>query len=355
MQFDRQVTADVTAQASFYAFAVTTVALGAGVWGLATATVVKAVIGVIMMATLARALCLPSLRGWRNYGDLIRFGLRFQATPMAFVAREQSLNAVVGAVGGVAVLGLWNLANRLIQVPVLAFGSLWAVGYPAMSNLLAKGEDVGPIILRTVRRAAIVASLVFPVFAAASPELVPSLFGEQWRESAVVIPWIALSTLMLGSINGATSGYLSAAGRPDLVAWATGAFGVVWIAVTAPLLGTMGVAAVGVGNLSAALVEIALLVRATRMTAGVSPLRPLLMPLAVAIVAGTTGWLACTAGPAGVLTAVVAGTLTLGLSAAGLLLVCGRDFRDVLRLASGTVRHVVSGLRRTPREAVLAE
>ena len=46
-----------------------------------------------------------------------------------------------------------------------------------MSNLLAKGEDVGPIILRTVRRAAIIATLLFPMFAAASPKPAPALFG----------------------------------------------------------------------------------------------------------------------------------------------------------------------------------
>lgn len=348
MRFDRQVAIDFIAQASFYVFAVTAVALGAGVWGLATAAVVKAVVGTILVAALGIGLVMPSLRGWRKYGDLVRFGLRFQATPMAFVAREQTLNAVVAVVAGVSTLGLWNLANRLMQVPVLAFGSLWAVGYPAMSNLISKGENVGPVILRTVRRAALVATLVFPVFAAASPELIPSLFGEQWREAAVVIPWVALATLVLGSISGATSGYLAAFGRPDLVAWATAAFGVVWIAVTAPLLSVMGVAAIGVGNLSGALVEVFLLDRATRRTAGVAPYRPLLAPVGVALVSGGLGWFVCTSGPAGIWTAVVAGALTLGLTLAGLWLACSRDLKDVLGLAVRTVRNAIPALHRTP-------
>ena len=351
MRFDRQTVVDFLAQTSFYAFSVTAVALGAGTWGLATGTVVKAVVEVGLVAALGIGLLMPSLRGWRGSGDTIRFGLRFQATPLAFIAREQSLNLVVAAVGGVSMLGLWNLANRLIQVPILAFRSLWAVAYPAMANLLAQGEDVAPIILRTVRRAGIVGAFVFPVFAASSPELIPAVFGEQWRDAAAVIPWIAVSTLIVGSISGTTGGYLSAVDRPGRVAWATAAFGVVWVAITGPLIPVMGVAAIGVGNLCGGLVEVALLDRATRQSVGVTPHRPLLRPLAVALVAGSAGSFACVAGPAGVWTAVAAGGLTLGLSFLGLLLVCADDLADLRGLARATVRSVAQGLRKPPAEA----
>ena len=344
MRFDRLVMADFIAQASFYTFSVTAVALGAGVWGFASGTVVRAAVATVLIASLSIGFLMPSLRGWRAFGELARFGLRFQATWLAIVAREQTINAVVAAVAGVTVLGLWSLANRLLQVPLLAFGSLWAVGYPAMSNLLARGEDVGPILLRTVRRASIVATLVFPAFAAASPELVPALFGEQWRDASEVIPWIALSTLILGSISVATTGYLSAVGRPGFVAWATAAFGIVWIAVTTPLLAVMGVAAIGVGNLGGALVEALLLNLATRQSAGIASYRPLLLPLAVAVVSGSVGWLVCTAGPPGLGMAVAAGALTFALSLIGLMLVCFGDLLETLRLAAGTVRSAVPGL-----------
>jgi O-antigen/teichoic acid export membrane protein len=220
-----------------------------------------------------------------------------------------------------------------------------------MSNLLARGEDVRPVIMRTVRRSAVVATLVFPAFAASSPELVPSLFGEQWRQAAEVIPWISFSTLILGSVTVATHGYLAAVGRPGTVGWATAAFGVAWLAVTAPLLGPMGVAAVGVGNLSGSFVEIAILTVATRRCAGVSPYRPMVLPATVALLAGAVGWLACTAGSPGFVTAFAAAGLTLALSIAGLLLVCWRDLTDVLRLGAGTARNAITGLRRPNAEA----
>jgi hypothetical protein len=110
----------------------------------------------------------------------------------------------------------------------------------------------------------------------------------------------------------------------------------------------MGVAAIGVGNLSGALVEVVLLDRATRRTAGVAPYRPLLAPVSVALVSGGVGWFVCTSGPAGIWTAVAAGALTLGLTLAGLWLACSRDLKDVLRLAARTVRNAIPALHRTP-------
>ena len=193
---------------------------------------------------------------------------------------------------GVSSLGIWTFTNRIFQLPSIAFSSLYVVGFPAMSNLLARGEDPAPIILRTVRRAAIAATFVFPAFAAASPQLIPVIFGEQWSEAADIMPFICLSTLILGSIAVASTSYLSAAGRPGLVAWASAALGIVWVGVTALLLPVIGVAAIGVGNLAGAVIEASILGLATRRAVGVDPYRPLLRPLAVALVAGTTGLVA---------------------------------------------------------------
>ena len=335
MLYDRQAAVDSAGQMSFYLFAVTTVALGADVWGLATATLVRATVSTLLIALLSVGFLAPSLRGWRGFGPLVGFGLRFQATPLLYVLREQGVNLVTAVVGGLGVLGLWTLASRLIQVPILAFTSLYTVGFPAMSRVLAGGEDPGPIILRVVRRASIVAAFVFPAFVAASPALVPALFGTQWSDAANVIPFVGVSTVILGSISVGALSYLNAAGRPGIVALATATFGVLWVAITACLLPSLGIEAIGVGNLCGALVEAVILDRATRRAAGVAPHRPLLRPLAVALFAGTAGWTVCVSGPPALAMALGAGALAFFLSAAGLVLVCRNDLRDTLQLATG--------------------
>jgi O-antigen/teichoic acid export membrane protein len=350
MRYDRQLVIDFSAQTSFQIFSVVAVALGAGVWGLATGTIVKAVVGTILTAALSIGFNAPSLRGWRGYGGLVRFGLKYQASWFTWVAREQCLNIVVAVVAGVASLGVWTFTNRIFQLPSIAFSSLYIVGFPAMSNLLARGEDPAPVILRTVRRAAIAGTFVFSTFAATSPQLIPTVFGNQWSGAVNIMPFICLSTLILGSIAVAATSYLSAAGRPGIVAWASASLGVVWVGVTAPLLPVIGVTAIGVGNLAGAVLEAVILNRATRQTAGVAPYRPLLRPVAVALVAGTAGWLVCTSGPSGLWIALVAGLLTFALGFIGLWLLCREDLKDTIQLAAGTISSAVPRLRRPSAE-----
>ena len=351
MRYDRQVAADATAQVISQALTVMAVVLGAGVWGLAAGAVTKVVIATVLINVLGPGFMMPSLRGWREFGDLLRFGVKFQASFYTFLAREQGLNIVLAVAAGVGTLGIWTFTNRIFQLPSLAFSSLYVVGFPAMSNMLARGEDIGPIILRTVRRAAIAGTFIFATFGAASPKLIPAVFGEQWRDAALIIPVVCVSTLLLGSIAVAAQSYLPAAGRPGIVAVASACLGVIWLAATAALLPVMGAAAIGVGNLAGAIVEAVILSVATKRMSGVAPYRPLVLPFAVALVSGGVGWLICVEGPDGFLTAAAAAAVTLALAGLGLWITCRKDLVDTIRLAFGSLRGVLPRLRKPSAQA----
>lgn len=345
MRYDRQLAADTGSQVISQALTVVAVVLGAGVWGLAGGAVAKALVATVLIDRLSIGFQAPSLRGWRGYGGLLRFGVKFQASWYTFVAREQGLNIVIGLIAGVGSLGIWTFTNRIFQFPTLAFSSLFVVGFPAMANVLARGEAAGPIILRTVRRTAIAGTFVFATFAAVSPKLVPLVFGDTWADAALIIPFICLSTLLLGSIAVAATSYLPAAGNPGIVAVASACLGVIWIAVTAALLPSIGVIAIGIGNLAGALVEATVLSVATKRSSGVDPHRPLIAPLCVALVSGSLGLLVCIEGPSNVLTVAAACTVTLSVAAAGLWIVCRDDLVDTVRLAFGTLQGVLPKLR----------
>jgi O-antigen/teichoic acid export membrane protein len=342
MRFDRQVVIDFGSQLSMQLFAVSSVVLGAGVWGLAVATVVKAGMATVLTATLGIGLIAPSLHRWREFGDLLRFGLRFSAAWLALIGREQLLNIVIAIVSGTTMLGLWALAWRVLQMPFVLFSSLYQVGFPAMANLLAHGEDPGPVISRTVRRTAISATVLFPAVAAASPELIPFLFGEKWRSAADPIPWVLLGTLILGSISVGASSYLNAVGRPGLVACSVAAFGTLSIPITAVLLPVLDITAIGIGILCGAIAEAVILDRATVHETGVAAYRSMIVPLLIAIGAGGAGWLVCTQGPPGFAIAVAGAAVAFGMSILGLFIACRGDFEDALRLAVEMVRNVVS-------------
>jgi O-antigen/teichoic acid export membrane protein len=351
MRYDRQVVAETSSLVTAQVLTVVAVVLGAGVWGLAAGTVFKAIMATVLINRLSGGFYPPSLRGWRKFGDLLLFGVKFQASFYTFLGREQGLNILLAATAGVGPLGIWTFTNRIFQLPSLMFNSLYVVGFPAMSNILARGEDIGPIILRTVRRAAIFGTFVFATFAAASPKLIPVMFGDQWLDAATILPFICLSTLLLGSVAVAATSYLPAVGRPGIVAVASACLGIVWLAVTAALLPSIGVAAIGIGNLAGAIVEVAVLNSATRRASGVAPLGPLVRPLAVAVLSGSVGWLVCTEGPDGFLTAVAGASLTFALSAVGLWIVCRKDLSETVRLAFGSLRRVVPRFPRASAQA----
>jgi O-antigen/teichoic acid export membrane protein len=238
----------------------------------------------------------------------------------------------VAVIAGVSPLGIWMFANRLFLFPSIAFNSLYAVAFPAMANLLARGEDAAPVILRTVRRSALIGTFVFAVFGAIVPKLIPVVFGETWSSAADILPFVCLSTLILGSIAVAATSYLPAAGHPGIVAWASASLGVVWIGTTAPLLPVVGVTAIGIGNLLGALVEAFVLDRATKRYSGVAPSRAVFRPALVAFVAGGAGWLICKTVPGGIWVAALGGAFTIAGCVAGLLVLCRDDLVDACHL-----------------------
>jgi O-antigen/teichoic acid export membrane protein len=345
MRYDRQFAADAGSQVISQALTVVAVVLGAGVWGLAGGVVLKAVVATLLINLFGTGFQRPSLRNARAFGGLLRFGVTFQAGWYAVLAREQGLNILVAVLAGVGPLGIWTFTNRIFMFPSLAFSSLYVVGFPAMANVLARGETIGPIILRTVRRAAIAGTFIFATFAAVSPKLIPLVFGTRWQDAALIIPLVCVSTLLHGSISVAASSYLQAAGRPGIPAVAAVCLGAIWLPITAVLLPVMGVAAIGIGNLAGALVDAAVLNAATKRSSGVAPYRPLVRPLGVALVSGGLGWLLCVEGPSDLLTVAASGLLTCTLAALGLWVVCRKDLADMVELASGLRQSVVARFR----------
>ncbi len=277
--------------AAYYAWAITAVAVGFGVWGLATASIVKAVTGTVILLPSSPAGALKPLFSVWRIRPLLAFGLRFQLVTFAQTVRDQGVNIGTAAIGGTATLGLWTLASRVLQLPFLLFESLWRVSYPAMAQLIQTGEDPRLVIERGVRLASTLTGVLLTPLIASAPALVAAVFGARWDEAGGVVLPACLALQVSGPISVATAGYLFAIGRPDVVLRSAILSGAVWFAVTFPLLPAMGVTAVGVGWFAAALSEAAILSHATRQETG-ARLAPQSAVQAIATaLAGTTLWL----------------------------------------------------------------
>ena len=98
-------TTDVVEAVAYYLWAVVAVAIGFGVWGLASAVVVRAIAGTATMAVVGPLGLLRPRWSWRHVRPMLGFGAKFQAAMVVTLVRVQGLNVLVAAVAGVATLG----------------------------------------------------------------------------------------------------------------------------------------------------------------------------------------------------------------------------------------------------------
>ena len=324
-------TAEVLEALAYYAWAVGAVAAGLGVWGMATAVVVRAIVGTAILFVRSPAGAVAPRWHSHHVRPLLGFGLKYQAATVAAIAREQLLNVAVGAVAGLATLGVWNLAWRVIQVPTLLFLSVGRVAFAALSRLLDAHEDPRPVVERSLAALAALTCVVVVAMVGLAPGL-PEVVGEGWEDVPEVIFWSGLALILSAPVVVVASSFLYAAGEPGAVALATLASAGVWFGVTLPLLDSVGAAAVGIGWVAGGALHALLLWRRTTLHSGGASLARALPVTIVAVGAAVAGWMCARALDeplAGAALGLVAGE---ALVAAGLLAFARPAVRDLVSL-----------------------
>jgi O-antigen/teichoic acid export membrane protein len=332
LHFRPVIAVEIAEVIAYYAWALTAITLGWGVWGLASASVAKAFAGTAILFRVApTTVVFPSL-SWARLRNLIGFGARYQATKAVSVAREQALNAGTLAMAGTATLGFWALAVRVMQGPFLLFESLWRVSYPAMAQLVSGGHDPGPVIARVLRLAALATGVGTVVLVGSSPALVTSIFGARWAPASGAVALAALGLQISGPISSATVGFLYGVGNARIVLWSTTLYSVAWLGVGLTLLPLVGVAALGAGWLAASIVEAVVLARATATLASVRFVDALALPCLAAFAASAAGWALCTSLPRSLISGLLCGSIALALYLLCLFVLRRDDLVQTLQL-----------------------
>lgn len=348
LRFRLLATTEAVSVLSYYVWAVAFVIAGFGVWALASAVVVRSVIlavGVIYAAGLG--LMLPSLRNVGALRPVIRFGVQFQAVSLASMGREQGLNFGVAAIASVATLGLWNMAGRLMALPVLLFEPLHRVMFPLMSHMRAAGQDPGRLLERGVAVAGATSGLVLVAFAAAAPELVPTIFGEHWREVGAIVQWVSAALLLAGPVSVAAVGFLYSGNEPAVVLRATLLHSIALYGVAFSLLPVFGPAAIGMGSLAGAIVDTWVICRAIKARSGARLFRAHLPTLAAAAPAAAAGIVVTSTVGAGFSAAALGGMTAAVAYSALITLLRPAVVADAVRLGRDAVRTGLS--REAPR------
>lgn len=338
LRFDRVARVEVVQVLVFNVWAVTLVLLGAGVWGLATAPVVRSVVGLVLM-TRASPVGTPFPHfSWARSRSFLHFGMRFQVVTALTMVREQGLNVGIALVSGLATLGFVTLARRVLEIPQLVLQALWRVSFPAVSQLVVRREPVTQLLERAVALCATGLGLVLVGLAAGAPGLVPGVFGDHWEATADLIPPACLGLGIAGPVSVACQGYLFAVEDTGAVIRAGVAQSLALFATALPLLPVIGLEAVAVGWLVSYVVEAGMLAWAARRHTRAALSKALLRPVLCGLVGGAAGW-AVADRLEHTLLGGLAGSLVGVLTMAVLLLLVARStFVDTVRFVRESVR-----------------
>lgn len=247
LRFKAVAVAEVLETLAYAVLAIGLVLLGAGVWGVAAATVLRSVVGATALQRSAPMRVLRPTADWSAVAPLLTFGLVFQLGYVLVLIRDQGVNLVTLALAGTAGLGYWSLAQRVMLVPFLLFESLWRVSFPSVARLLEAGHDVRADLTRALSLGSFLTGLIVVPLAVAAPVLVPLVFGERWVPVVPVIPLAAAGLMLSGPLSAVGAGFLTATGRVRLVALANGASILPWAVLLPWLLPRFGVTANGIG------------------------------------------------------------------------------------------------------------
>jgi O-antigen/teichoic acid export membrane protein len=332
LRYQPLVVVELIETLTYYAWAIGTVLGGWGVWGLASATPVRAVVGAVIMTAISPVGFLLPRFSWTRVRGLLRFGMQYQAVGAVALIRDQGLNLGTAAIGGITVLGLWSLASRILQVPFLLFESVWRVSFPAMARLVAAGEKPRPIMERGLALASVITGGMLGALVGATPALVPSVFGHQWTPAAGAIPWAALGLMFGGPVSVATAGYLYAIGDSWSVLLSTVLSTLAWFVVAFSLLPVLGVEAIGIGWMVASIVEAIVLTTRTRRHTPIDVVRHLALPAAVGAAAATLGWLAASRLGPSLVSTVAGAAVAAAVYLVGMLVLRRRLLMDAFDL-----------------------
>ena len=337
--YKRIATAETAEAIVYYAWTIVTVAIGWGLWGLATATVARSIVGTAFVVALSPTGIVRPRFDRRRIRAMFGIGVRVQAVDVVVSLRDQILVLGTAAVASVSVVAYWGLVLRALQAPGMLLWSLVRVSFPAMSRTRSAGGDPGTMLPRLLPAATILAGLLLAPLAGSAPALVPFLFGQRWSPAAGALSLACFAVVIHTPLLIAGQSYLWTSGDAKTPLFAVIADAVVCIAVGLPLVPIIGVAGLAVGGVAAAVLHTMILARAIDRQVHVHVFRHIRFPVLAWAVAAGAAW-GCAQAPGPLVVRAAASSFV------GLVLYVGLLFLTRRELMLGLAREYGPGMRR---------
>ncbi len=186
---------------------------GWGVWALVGQQLVQEVVSTVVLwqASAWR----PRWRfSWQHWRELSNFGLNQLAFGFLAFFNNRADDFLIGYYLGPTSLGYYSLAYRILTAMTnLLINSSNQIALPAFSRLQTEPERFRAAFYRATQLTSTIAFPIFGSVAVLAPELINTLFGEQWRPAVPVLQILAV----VGALRSVTyfkSSVLLAMGKP---------------------------------------------------------------------------------------------------------------------------------------------
>ncbi|GAA4471126.1 lipopolysaccharide biosynthesis protein [Rhodococcus olei] len=193
MEFRAIGIADVVAAMTGGALGVAVALAGASYWALVVQVVCTDVVLLVILLAVGAGRR-PNLR-WRRLREIASFSWRAFAAGLLINSVSRNIdNLLVGRFQGPQALAYYGLAYRLLLLPVqLATTTVGTVLFPAFSRLADNLAALRIDMTRATRALAVLALPVMALVAAAAPQLVLLLFGNQWAPAIPIVQVLAMA------------------------------------------------------------------------------------------------------------------------------------------------------------------
>jgi O-antigen/teichoic acid export membrane protein len=331
LAYRKLVMVEITENLVYFSWAIGTVLAGLGVWGLATGVVVRIIAGTVVLNSIGPVGWLRPMWSWSRLRPVIGFGARVQMTSALNFVRDQMMNVALAAEASVATLGLWTLAVRAIAIPMLLFEALWRVAFPAITRLMALGEDTRAIVENSIGMVATAGTAPLAALAACGPALIPAIFGSGWAGAADALPPACIGLMIVGPVSVACSGFLGAHGDAGTMLRGAVLHTAAQFAIALPLLPILGLWGVGLGLLGACVVEAIVLGRRAAEVTRARVVASMAGPVIAGVLGTGAGWLFAYSGPPTALVGLAAATIAIAVYALVLILTPGNKLLPTAR------------------------
>lgn len=189
---------------------------GFGVWSLVVKTVVHSVLGMFLLRALPEHK--PGFRFNREAArELMQYGRFIVGTTILLVVLYNIDRFFVSHVAGIAALGLFELAMRLVEMPVREFSFIiGGVMFPVFARMDRADGSLGRAVLKTLRYTAFISIPMAIAIAVYGPTLIETIYGDRWL--GMIVPLQVLSGYaMFRSLSSIIYDGFKALGRPDVM------------------------------------------------------------------------------------------------------------------------------------------